>query len=183
VIPEGQFFLLAALVVSGVAALFDHRTGHIPNWLTLGPLLAAPVAHLGVALAFGRSHEAFASAGFSIVGAFAVGIVPFFLYREGAIFGGDVKLLAALGAITRPMLGVELLFYSFIIAALYAPARMAYEGKLLKVLGNTVKIAFNRFRPKHKREEVPAEMLTEMRFGPSIFAGVVLTVLLRGELF
>lgn len=182
-IPQAQVFLLAALLVAAVAAWFDWRTGHMPNWTTLGPLLAAPVAHLGVALYTGRTHEAFAAAGFSFAGAFVCALVPFFLFREGAMFGGDVKLLAALGAIARPMLGIEIVFYSFVLAALYAPARMAYEGKLFKVLGNTVKIAFNRFRPKEKREELPVEMLTEMRFGPSIFAGVLLTVILRGELF
>lgn len=180
---EARYFLLAALVVAAIGAWYDWRTKHIPNWLTLGALLAAPPAHVAVALATGRSHEALASAGYSFTGAFVCALVPLFLYREGAMFGGDVKLLAALGAIARPMLGVELLFYSFIVAALYAPARMAYEGRLFRVMGNTVKIAFNRFRPKDKREEIPQEMLTEMRFGPSIFFGTLLTVLLRGELF
>jgi prepilin peptidase CpaA len=183
VIAEARYFLLAALVVAAIGAWYDWRTKHIPNWLTLGALLAAPAAHVGVAVFFGRSHEALSAGGLSITGAFVCALVPLFLYREGAMFGGDVKLLAALGAITRPMLGVELLFYAFIVAALYAPARMAYEGKLFRVMGNTVKIVFNRFRPKDKREEIPQEMLTEMRFGPSIFVGTALTVLLRAELF
>src|SRR5688572_13604449 len=119
------YFLGFAVLVAAVAAAFDWRTGNIPNWLTLGPLCAAPVAHAGYHLAIGRSAEALHAAGFSVLGAAVCGVVPWLFFRQGAIGGGDVKLLAALGAICRPMLGLELQFYAYIAAAVFAPARLA----------------------------------------------------------
>ena len=39
----GAPYLFAfAIVVAAVGAIYDWRTGHIPNWVTLGPLVAAP---------------------------------------------------------------------------------------------------------------------------------------------
>ncbi len=73
------------------------------------------------------------------------------MYRAGAIGGGDVKLLGAVGALLRPMTGIETEMYSFIVAALYAPVRLAYEGKLLRTLGNSLLLVRNVFVPKDKR--------------------------------
>lgn len=165
------YFLAAAVLVAAIAAWFDWRTGEIPNWVSLGPLVAAPIAHFAVYLATGHSQQAIQAAGFSVLGAAACALVPMALYRVGAIGGGDVKLLAAIGAICRPMVGIEAEFYAILAAALIAPARLAYEGKLLRVLGNTLSLALNPFRPKDKRKELTPEMMTTMRFGPAIFLG------------
>src|SRR5512140_1711122 len=132
------YFLLAAVLLTGLAAWFDWRTGEIPNWLTLSPLAIAPVGH-GIT---GLVKEGWGAAGlgvvFSLVGVVTCGLIPLLLYRSGAIGGGDVKLLGALGAVLRPFVGIETEMYAFIVAALYAPVRLAYEGKLLRTLGNTV---------------------------------------------
>lgn len=174
-----QYFFIAALLVTGLAAWFDWRTGEIPNWLNFWPLAIAPVAHA----VFGFLGAGWGGAGlgalYSLSGVIACGVIPLFLYRSGAIGGGDVKLLGALGAILRPMVGIEAEFYAFIVAALYAPIRMAYEGKLLRTLGNTALIVRNVFVPPAKRREVPREMLSELRFGPFIFVGTVIVVFLH----
>lgn len=165
------YFLAFALVVTAIAAWHDWRTGHIPDWITLGPLLAAPVLHFGFFVAQGRSAEALDAGLYSVLGAALCAAVPIALYRVDGMFGGDVKLLAAVGAILRPVAGIEAEFFAFVAAALIAPARLAYEGKLTQVLANTVALVVNPFRPKHRRREVPPEMMTKMRFGPAIFAG------------
>lgn len=165
------YFLGFAVLVAAVAAAFDWRTGHIPNWLTLGPLCAAPVAHAGYYFAIGRSSDALQAGAFSVLGAVVCGAVPLLFYRQGAIGGGDVKLLAALGAICRPMLGLELQFYAYMAAAVFAPARLAYDGKLMRVMGNTFALVANPFLPKHRRREITPEMMTWLRFAPAIFAG------------
>lgn len=174
-----SYFLAAAVIVTALAAVFDWRTKEIPNWLSMGPLVVAPVAHFVAQAVEGHSDAALQALGFSIGGALICGAVPVALYFASAIGGGDLKLFLSLGAILRPMLGIEAVFYGFIVAALYAPAQLAYEGKLFKVLGNSLKIFTNRFRPKDQRVDIPKEMLTEMRFGPSIFVGTALVAILQ----
>jgi prepilin peptidase CpaA len=166
----GHLFAFA-IVVTGVGAWCDWRTGHIPNWLTFGAFGAAVLYHAAYGWLTGTPRDALTGAGFSLLGAVACLLVPLLLYRFEAIGGGDVKLLAALGAILRPMLGVEAELYGFVAVALIVPGQLAYQGKLGRVLGNTVAIATNPFRPKARRREIPPEMLTSVRFGPGVFAG------------
>jgi hypothetical protein len=47
--------------------------------------------------------------------------------------------------------------------------RLAYEGKLLAVLGNTMILIANPFLPKQRRREVPRELMTAFKFGPAVF--------------
>jgi len=168
-----QYFVLAAAVVTGIGAWTDWRTGHIPNWLTLGSLALAPVAHFFVA--FFLTHQPpIEAAGYSLLSACAVGLVPVILYRRGAIYGGDVKLLTAMGAILANLrLGVEAELFAFVAGAAFAVGSLAYRGKLLGMLGNTLRLVTNPLVPKHKRQDVTPEMMTELRFGPAIFAGMV----------
>ena len=173
------YFLGFAVLVTAIAAAIDWRTGHIPNWLTLVPLALAPFAHVGIFVATGRADQALAQGGFSVIGAAVCALVPLALFRAGGLGGGDVKLFAAIGAICRPMLGIEAQFYAFLAAALLAPARLAYEGKLLKVLANTMALVANPFLPKERRREITPEMLTWQGLGPAIFVGTSFTALMH----
>lgn len=173
-------FLIATVVLTAVAAWIDYRTGEIPNWLTLGALALAPIAHIANTVALGGGFKPAALAGlFSILGALMAGLVPFMLFARGAIGGGDVKLFAAIGALLRPMWGVEAEVYGFVAAALIAPARLAYEGKLLKTLKNATLLLLNPFLPKKKKIPVEPTMLSWFRMGPAIFIGCVITLLLH----
>ena len=81
---------IAALGIAAVACATDLRRARIPNWLTLGAMVA------GVAF-----HGLFAGgAGFGAAAlGLVVGLVVFFpFFALGALGGGDVKLMAALGA-------------------------------------------------------------------------------------
>lgn len=167
-----RFFLLTAMLVGGVAGILDWRKGEIPNWLSVGTLVLGVVGHWMV----GSTTDFVAGlqeAAWAIAGAFVCGVVPFLFWRQGAFGGGDVKMLAAIGAMLLPMLGIEAELYSLIAAAVFAPARLAWEGRLLHTLGNTVAIVMNPLLPKERRRALSPEMLTSMRFGPAIFAGVV----------
>lgn len=66
---------------------------------------------------------------FSLMGAVVCAIVPALLYRQGAIGGGDLKLLAAVGSLLQVTMGVEAQMYAFFAGTLVAPARLAYEGQ------------------------------------------------------
>jgi len=174
------YFLAVAVLVTAVAAWFDWRTGEMPNAVTLGPLLLAPVAHgVVTALAGGPLQAAVEAAGYSVLGAAVCALVPMGLYRAAAIGGGDVKLFAALGALTQTLIGVEAEFYACLAACVIAFGALAYEGKLFKVLGNTFRLAVNPFLPKEKRREVTPEMMTWARFGPAIFVGATAAAVLH----
>ena len=174
-----HYFMAMAAAVAGLAAWYDWRTGHIPNWLTLGSLAVAPVAHFILTLLVGNLDLAIQEAGFSVAGAAMCGLVPIVLYRLGGIYGGDVKLFAAIGAICGTMVGVEAELWAFIAGTAFALGRMAYQGKLLRTLGNSLMLVANPLLPKERRRELTPEMMTEMRFGPAIFVGMLGTAFMQ----
>lgn len=168
-------FFVAAVILAAIAAWTDWRTGEIPNWLTFGTMGLAPIAHIGVAI--GISHmpvrAALLQGGYSVGGLLLCGMIPLLLYSRGGIGGGDVKLFAAIGALCLSMFGVEAEMYGFFIAALIAPARLAYEGKLFQTFKNVAILMVNPFLPAAKKLEVQQEVMTWFRMGPAIFLGVL----------
>ena len=179
-LPHQHVVFIVAIAVAALAALSDWRRGEIPNWLTYGALAAGPVLHVGRMLSAHNSVEsAVTEGGYSLLGALVAVIVPAMLYRQGAIGGGDLKLLAALGAILQTTLGIEAEMYGFFAAALFAPARLAYEGKLVVTVKNSITILVNMFLPKSKQRHVEETALSWFRLGPPLFFGVLLTVYLH----
>lgn len=172
-----HLFLAAAVAVTAVAAVVDWKTGEIPNALTFGALGLAPLGHAVFGYREAGPTGAVYGVAFSFAGLLLCGLVPFVLFRLGGGGGGDVKLLAALGAILAPMMGIEAELYAFVAAALYAPARLAWEGKLLRTLANSARLLVNPFLPKDRRREIPAEMMSPLRFGPAAFVGTLIVVL------
>ena len=71
------------------------------------------------------------------------------------------------------MFGLEAEMYAFVAAALIAPARLAYEGKLWKTLGNSARLVVNPFLPRSKRREIAHSDMSWFRLGPAIFLDTV----------
>jgi prepilin peptidase CpaA len=90
------------VLTMGAAAAFDLRTRRLPNWLTLGGLLAALM--LRAATGVHPLLDGLAGAGLG----FGVGLLCMVL---GALGGGDGKLLMAAGAFLglKPFVGALLL--------------------------------------------------------------------------
>lgn len=173
------YFVVGATLVAAVAAWTDFRTGHIPNWLTL-PAVAVGVVGHGIFGGYLEGwREGLLESGVALGGAALCSIAPFVMFWKGGMGGGDVKLFAAIGALCQPMLGIEAEMYAFVAAALIAPARLAYEGKLLGVLKNSLALLLNPILPKHAKRPVPPEVLTWFRLGPAIFVGMAGTLLLH----
>lgn len=162
-------------------AVFDWRTGHIPHKFTLAVLLLSPLLHLGFGIVRLKLPPAqvFPEAGYCLLGAVLCSLVPLFLHRQNAIGGGDVALFAALGALLHPTLGVEAEMYSFFAAAVVAPAKLAYDGKLFQTMRNAGTLFLNSMTPKAKHRAIDATTMTWFRLGPCIFIGTVLTAFLR----
>ncbi|MDD9944394.1 MAG: prepilin peptidase [Myxococcales bacterium] len=170
---------VAALALTGVAAIWDLRTGRIPNRLVLIGALGA----LGMACLFGLSGgvvgvaSALSAMAF---GALLVSVVPILLHRLGGLGGGDVKLLAVVGALLGPYLGLEAELYAFFVAVLYAPARLIWERKLLSSMRLVGRMLVRPLLPRARRgEPVSQASMTSFRFGPAIFVGTMTVAVLR----
>jgi prepilin peptidase CpaA len=185
---SGALLIFAALALfTGAAAYIDLKTGHIPNRLVIAAFLVGIVLPLALAWLQPPPHVTPAASlvracGGRVFGTLACGLIPLILFRIGAMGGGDVKLLAAVGTIAGVRLGLEIQLLSFVLIALYAPVRMAYEGRLLALLGNSVTLLVNPFLPKLRRRSVPEELLTSLPFGPAMLAATVVAFVgqLRG---
>jgi prepilin peptidase CpaA len=178
-IQPSELTLVVALLVTTVAAIYDVRSWRIPNWLSLGTLAAAPVGHFIFGAATRGVHAGLVGAGWSLAGAVLCGFVPWLCWRAGTFGGGDVKLLAAVGALCLPKLGVAIEFDAMIVGAVFAFGRLAWNGRLLHTLGASALLAVNPLLPKSKRRAPSVEEMTPMRFGPAIVGGVILCALFQ----
>lgn len=163
-----------------IAAITDSRSGKIPNALTYPVLLLSPPAHFALALARGETlRDAFGQVALSLLGLLACGLVPFLLWRRGGMGGGDVKLFAALGALTLPRFGFEAQMYVLTVAAILAPMKLIYRGHFLRTLGNLLGQLANVFRKREQRRPLDPELVSFFRLGPCFALGFALQTLLH----
>lgn len=171
-----QMSLTLAVGVTLVAAVWDQRTGFIPNGITYPLFSLGALAHLFLTLnRFPRASSLVVVLEIA-AGACLCALVPFLLWRKSAMGGGDVKLLAGLGALLGPSVGLELELYSFLGAAMIAPLVLAHRGQLLRTVKRSIAMVTRPFR-KAAPEQAP-EPFAELRFGPAIcFATIVVALL------
>ncbi len=129
-LPTAAQAALAAVVLT--AATTDVRRREIPNWLTLGGIVAGLVLHTGL---YGWQGLKFASIGLGLA---ALIFIPIFLMRW--LGGGDIKLMGAIGALA----GAENMFVVFVLDALLAATAalvlIIFKGRLLRTLRNMTRM-------------------------------------------
>lgn len=162
---------LCALALVAGAAVSDARTGHIPNGLTLPPLVIAPLGYL-------IWHGPTAAA-ISVLAALVCGFVPYLMFRKGAAGGGDVKLLASVGAIAGASFGIETQLFGFALALVFSLALLAYRGRILTTLGNALFLAINPILPRHRRRVPSQETMSTIRMGVPFFFAALISIWLR----
>lgn len=164
-----------AVVMTAIAAFTDWKTGHIPNWLTLPPLVLGPIVH-------GLSNGAAGLFG-SLLAVAICGAVPLLMFWRGGMAGGDVKLFAAIAAVCGVEVGLEAEFLAFVVAGIYALGRLAWQGSLLRTLGNSFYMGLNPLLPQRLRKPISPELLHTLRLGGAIFAGTLIAVFSRLQTF
>jgi prepilin peptidase CpaA len=172
------------IVVCGfaaAAAIYDVRTGSIPNRLVLVGLATVVCAEL-IAGAVNRSMPALTAmltvSGFGFV---ICGLIPLVIWMCRGIGGGDVKLLALCGAGLGPVIGLEAELYAFGVGAMYALGLAAYKGTLFNALRGSAALLINPLFPRRFKQDVAPSALQSLRFAPAIAIGVVAALALHGR--
>jgi prepilin peptidase CpaA len=119
---------LCALAIGCAACVTDIHSRRIPNWLTFGAAAAALVFHT---VTRGGGGLVFATSGW-FVGALIM-FLPFALRGLG---GGDVKLVAALGAWLGPSNALWVGLYAGVAGFVMSLVVAAYSGYLRTALRN-----------------------------------------------
>ncbi|MBS1823806.1 MAG: prepilin peptidase [Acidobacteria bacterium] len=147
---------LAALVL--LAAVFDFRSRTVPNWLTVCGAVAGAALHVGL--------NGWGGLKFSLLG-LGLGFLIFLpLFALRGMGGGDVKLMAAIGA----MAGVSNTFVIFILTAVLggvlAIAMLLWKGGLGRTMRNVGHILSQLGRgkaPHTGRPELDIDQSTSMK--------------------
>lgn len=167
---------LAPLAAAAIACITDLKSRRIPNVLTLGAAAGA----FGLYLARDGWHGLAWS-----LGGWAVGLamfLPLFLLR--GIGGGDVKLLAALGAWVGPLSAMWLALYAAIAGgplALITAASRSYTKQAFANVWGLIgfwRLAGIRPHPSLTLDSAHAGT-PRMPYALPIAAGLVLTLWLR----
>jgi prepilin peptidase CpaA len=117
--------IFASLTLSlAVAAVIDLRTQRIPNLLTIPAAIAALAYHL---VTLGTQGLLFGLAGFGLGLALMLG--PFLF---GVMGGGDVKLMAAVGAFVGPQTVLAAFLLTSLAGGVYALVVLARRSELLR---------------------------------------------------
>ncbi len=156
--------LVVVAAAAGTAAVIDMRTRRIPN------VVSAGTAALGVALAAGGIS------GITLTSSLLGFLVGFAVMVPGRVLGatgaGDVKMMAAVGAV----IGFERMPVAFICTAIaggvLAFAIAIRRGRLGATLGGTGRILR---APTATRSSIEAaDARNRFSYGPAIAAGAVL---------
>jgi prepilin peptidase CpaA len=127
-----KYLLICALGTATIGAVTDVRDRRIPNWLTYGGLAAA----LGVRCAL----LGWLGLRGGLVGLLLGGGIFFVLFLLGGMGGGDVKLMAAVGAWAGTAQSVAILIASAIVGGILAVCYIVFRRYLFRTLLNTVRL-------------------------------------------
>jgi len=162
-------YAASALTVATVAAVWDVKTRKIPNVLTVPCFLAGLLLHY--------YFQGFAGLGNSAA-AGAIAFVIFFLFfLAGGMGGGDVKLVAAVGALVGTHLLPQVLVSTALVGGVLAIGTAVMRGQLGGMLRNVVAIASHhadKGLTPHPELHVRNQATIRLPYGVAIAAGVLI---------
>jgi prepilin peptidase CpaA len=167
--------LLGALAIAIVAAIVDVQQHRIPNWLTYPAMLGALLLR---SFFFG-----WRGAGAALLGCVLAGGIVLLFSRLRAIGAGDLKLLAALGALVGAHDALVMLLATAIaggvLAMLYAACRAQLRATLVNL--RTV-LKFHAWCGLQVHPEINLDNPAALRmpYGLAIVAGVLYTLVTTG---
>jgi prepilin peptidase CpaA len=165
-----SFLLFDAVAVAVAAAIVDVQQHRIPNVITYPAMLAGVLLRT---YCFGWKGLLSAVGGFLLAG----GIV-FVFYAVRAMGAGDLKLLAALGAIVGPRYAVNIIIATGIAGGVLALVYVAYRGQMRATLSNVGAVMkFHAWGGLQAHPELNLDNPAALRmpYGLAIAAGAVYT--------
>lgn len=123
-----NIFLIGAVLVALLGGACDLRSARIPNWLTYSGLLSALLFRSTVLGWSGLKNGA--------IGMGVAGLFLFILFAIGAMGGGDVKLMAAVGAWTGAQQVVLLILSALLAGGLLAIVYVIFSQGVRRTLRN-----------------------------------------------
>jgi prepilin peptidase CpaA len=126
-----KYLLICALAISTVGAITDVRDARIPNWLTYTGLLGALVT---------RSAWGWRGLQAGFTGLALSGGIFLALFLLGGMGGGDVKLMATVGAWAGPTQSFAILITTAIAGGLLAVGYMICRRQVLFTLLNLLEL-------------------------------------------
>jgi prepilin peptidase CpaA len=164
-----RWILLAALVV--VAAACDFRTRHIPNWLCALGVLGGFACEIEL-FHWTGAREAALGAGLALLV-----YIPLFTLR--AVGGGDVKLMAAVGAFAGPQNWIAIFLVTALAGGVAALVLIALRGRTRRTFRNVgiLLTELAHLRSPHLVEpelDVTSEKALRLPHGCTIAAGTLL---------
>jgi prepilin peptidase CpaA len=171
-------FLLAATIT-------DLRRRKVYNWTTYPGILVAFGLN-GLAAAFGLdvesvSNDLFGLVGLkdSIAGFVGCGFVMLvcYVFFPGGVGGGDVKLIAMMGAFLGPFGGLEAMLWTFVLGGGMAIIILVWRFGAIRLLLRTIQWVLYtlRFRTLAPLKDEERERLkTDLFLSPSALAAVVI---------
>jgi prepilin peptidase CpaA len=161
------------LLIVGLAAAYDLRYRRIPNWVVLTGLL----------LGLGVNTYLFGWAGLqrSLLGLGLAFLIYFPLYLLRGMGAGDVKLMAAVGAIVGWVDWIGIFFLTAIVGGLAALALLASRSQLRRGFSNAgyLVVQLLSFRLPYARKEeldVKSEKSVKLPHGMTIALGSLLFI-------
>ena len=131
-----KYFLIGAVLVATTGAVCDVRSARIPNWLTYSSLAAA--------LALRLVASGWAGLKGGLVGVLVAGGIFLVLFLMGAMGGGDLKLMASVGAWVGSGQVVTMLLAAAFAGGFLALVHVAFGRRGRQTLWNLLELI--RFR-------------------------------------
>jgi prepilin peptidase CpaA len=127
--------LLPLLVLLALASVIDARTRKIPNWLNLVIVTGgiAQAIALGVPVTLAQSL-------LGILAGFGILLIPYIL---GAMGGGDVKMLAGIGAWLGATATLQVYLVAAVVGLVIVLVQCFLTGRLTQLLKNSTLIVAN----------------------------------------
>jgi prepilin peptidase CpaA len=152
----------------GTAILTDIRTRRIPNWLTAG------IAAAGFGIAFGGGAVTPMQAALGML----VGLV---LMLPGHVIGatgaGDVKLMAAVGAVVGSGSILRVFLYTAVAGGLFAIFIAVRRGRLHQTVFDTTRLVT---APSDARVAIETSgPSNRFAYGPAIAAGTLISLAVK----
>jgi prepilin peptidase CpaA len=163
-----KYFLICGALVALVGAVTDIRSARIPNQLTYNALLAA----LGLrAAVLGLSGLKSGAAGMLVAGGLFL-----LLFVLSAMGGGDMKLMAAVGAWVGSTQVVTLILVAALAGGVLAVGRSIFRNMLGETFRNTIRLILFRLTYEmqpHPELNVQSPGSQRVPFGVAIAVGAL----------